>query len=79
MAQDPRQSDKIAPNNSKLPAEAMQQLRAALPDCYIDTRTAGTGGGWREHPRYFTIFDIFKTSLYQPFEPVEKGWRPGRK
>ena len=47
--------------------DVIARLKAALPDCRIDTASYSTLGGWREHPRYFTIFEIFKTSVYQPF------------
>ena len=47
--------------------EVITRLKAALPNCRIDTVSYSTLGGWREHPRYFTIFEIFKTSVYQPF------------
>ncbi len=47
--------------------EVTAGLKAALPGCRIDARSYSTLGGWREHPRYFTIFEIFKTSVYRPF------------
>lgn len=60
----------------RLKPETLRALSAALPKCYIDAKTYSTGGGWREHPRYFVIFDIFKTSVYKPFEPMEAPWKP---
>lgn len=62
----------------KVPYEVVQPIRAALPDCFIDARSGGTGGTWREHPRYFTIFDIFKDSIYKPFDPVETNRKTGK-
>ena len=57
-------------NNDKIKPDVVRALKAALPDCHINSTTYSTGGGWREHPRYFVIFDIFKTSVYKPFEPT---------
>jgi hypothetical protein len=51
-----------------VPAEVVARLKAALPGCHIDHTHYSTLGGWREHPRYFVIFDVFKNSVYQPFE-----------
>lgn len=47
--------------------DVIARLKAALPSCRIDSVSYSTLGGWREHPRYFTIFEIFKTSVYRPF------------
>jgi hypothetical protein len=47
--------------------EIITRLKAALPGCHIDSVSYSTLGGWREHLRYFTIYEIFKTSVYQPF------------
>jgi Leucine-rich repeat (LRR) protein len=54
-------------NNDPVKPDVIARLKAALPNCHIDTASYSTLGGWREHPRYFTIFEIFKTSVYQPF------------
>ncbi|MHC1787250.1 MAG: leucine-rich repeat domain-containing protein [Christensenellales bacterium] len=45
----------------------VRDLKAALPGAQIDTTHYSTLGGWREHPRYEVIYNIFKTSVYQPF------------
>lgn len=47
--------------------EIIARLKAALPGCHIDSVSYSTLGGWREHPRYFTIYEIFKTSVYHSF------------
>ena len=52
-----------------IPKEVVTQLKSAFPHCQIDYTHYSTLGGWREHPRYFVIFDIFKNSVYQPFAP----------
>lgn len=50
-------------------AEAdIQALRAALPGAQIDTASLGTDGGWREHPHYDVLFQMFKGKDYLPFE-----------
>lgn len=48
--------------------DMMRRIKDALPGCLVDGVSAGTGGAWREHPRYDVIFDIFKTSVYRPFD-----------
>ncbi len=53
-----------------VPREVVSQLKAALPGCHIDHTHYSTLGGWREHPRYFVIFDTFKNGVYLPFEPA---------
>ena len=53
-----------------IPKEVVAHLKATHPGCHIDHTHYSTLGGWREHPRYFVIFDIFKNSVYQPFEPI---------
>jgi Leucine-rich repeat (LRR) protein len=50
--------------------DVIARLKAALPNCHINSTSYSTLGGWREHPRYFTVFNIFKTSVYQPFEGI---------
>ena len=52
-----------------IPKDLVAHLKATHPGCHIDHTHYSTLGGWREHPRYFVIFDIFKNSVYQPFTP----------
>ena len=42
-------------------------LKAALPNCHIDSTSYSTLGGWREHDRYYVIFHMFKYGEYIPF------------
>lgn len=51
-----------------LSKEFKQQLKTALPNCQFNFTHAPTLEGWREHPRYFVLADIFKTGVYRPFE-----------
>lgn len=48
--------------------EAVQSLKAALPETYIDTISLGTEGGWRKHAHYTTLREIFRENIYIPFE-----------
>ena len=42
-------------------------LKAALPNCHIDSTSYSTLGGWREHDRYYVIFHMFKYGEYISF------------
>ena len=58
--------------NPGLNDEAIAALRAALPNCLIETEVYGsTDAGWREHPRYFTMYASFTDRVYYPFEDAE--------
>ena len=52
----------------KVPEEQREQLALALPDCEIDWINNPTAGTWREHPRYFTIYEMFHGTQYIPFD-----------
>lgn len=54
-----------------VPKSAVDQLAEALPDCVINTWSASTAGGWREHPRYDTINEMFWGTEYIPFTTLE--------
>jgi len=47
---------------------ALEELKVALPDTQIDAVSLGTEGGWRTHPRYDVLFQMFKGTEYLPFE-----------
>lgn len=55
----------------KVDKEAVAQLRAALPDAYIDDVNAGTDGAWRTVDHYYTIQRMFKSGVYEPFSDVQ--------
>ena len=58
--------------NPGLNDEAIAALQAALPNCLIETEVWGsTDAGWREHPRYFTMYKSFQDNVYYPFEDAE--------
>ena len=49
--------------------DQLNAARAAFPDATIVTHGSGsTGSGWREHPRYTTLQQMYKTGKYIPFE-----------
>lgn len=47
--------------------QVVAELKAALPNTYVDSTSYSTLGGWREHERYFIIDDMFHAGVYQPF------------
>lgn len=47
--------------------QVVADLKAALPNCHIDSTSYSTLGGWREHDRYYVIFHMFKYGEYIPF------------
>ena len=51
-----------------LTPETLERLRTALPSAQIDTVSLGTDGGWRSHPHYDVLFQMFKGKEYLPFE-----------
>ena len=50
-----------------VPEEAIAAIKAALPQCQIDSTSYSTLGGWRDHKRYYVVFNLFKYSEYVPF------------
>jgi hypothetical protein len=55
--------------NPHLTQDEIDKLKAMLPNLKIEhTEWQSTGAGWREHPRYFTIYEGFTTGEYIPFE-----------
>ena len=59
-------------DDKPVPKAAVNALKEALPDAYIDSTHYSTTGGWREHPRYDVIFEMFKSGVYIPF-PAEEA------
>ena len=50
-----------------VPEETLSMIQEALPDCVINSWSSPTEGGWREHPRYFVLNEMFQNSVYIPF------------
>ena len=48
--------------------QVVADLKAALPNCHVDSVSYSTLGGWREHERYYVIFHMFKYGEYIPFQ-----------
>ena len=44
------------------------RIREALPDCHVDAQSTSTKGGWRLHPHYDTLYRMFRSGKYEPFE-----------
>ena len=60
--------------------ELVKQIRQALPDCHVDAVSTSTKGGWRLHPHYDTIYRMFRSGQYEPFddsdpENMPEPWR----
>ena len=54
-----------------VPDEEVARLQEALPNCNVNAVSSPTEGGWREHPRYFTLNEMFNKSEYMPFTTLE--------
>ena len=52
----------------RMPKADQEALQAALPDTTIVFKGDPTTGGWREHPHYDAIIEMWKTGKYIPFE-----------
>lgn len=48
--------------------DVTEPLQTALPDTLTNSTAICTEGGWRSHPHYDTLFMIFQTNTYTPFE-----------
>ena len=46
-----------------IPKETVAELEEALYGTHIDSTSYSTLGGWREHPRYFVVFNMFHGRL----------------
>lgn len=55
-------------NENAVNDTALEALRAALVNTQIDAASLGTEGGWRLHPHYDVLFQMFKGTQYIPFE-----------
>ena len=51
-----------------VPKKQQKQMEALHPDCQFDWVSLPTRGGWREHPRYDVIAEMFAGTEYIPFE-----------
>lgn len=47
-------------------------IKAALPDCHVDSTSHSTQGGWRLHDRYYVIYHMFKHGEYISFDRTEE-------
>lgn len=51
-----------------VPKEQQAMMEQTHPGCAFDWVNLPTRGGWREHPRYDVIVEMFKRGEYIPFE-----------
>ena len=54
-----------------VPEDEVARLQEALPECRINAVSSPTEGGWREHPRYFTLNEMFNKFEYIPFTTLD--------
>lgn len=54
-------------DDQPVPPKVIEELKEALPNCHIDSTSYSTLGGWRDHKRYYVVFNMFKYSEYIPF------------
>ena len=57
--------------------QVVSDLRMNLPNTYIDSTHYPTTGGWREHPRYDVVAQMFKTGVYIPFNRTQESENGG--
>ncbi len=55
-------------NQDTTTPELREKLRTRLPLCTFEFSHYPTLSGWREHPRYFTLNDIFQTGVWRPWD-----------
>lgn len=56
-------------SGSSFTKKQKQEIQAQVaPGCEVNFSGAGTEGGWRNHPRYNVLFEIFNKGAYRPWE-----------
>ena len=51
-----------------LPNSQINAIKQALPNCKVNAKgSSSTGNGWREHRRYRTLKEMYKTGSFIPF------------
>ncbi|MBP3524749.1 MAG: leucine-rich repeat domain-containing protein [Clostridia bacterium] len=53
---------------SAVTGQELERLADALEQTEINAVSLGTEGGWRAHPHYDVVFEMFKGTTYIPFE-----------
>ena len=56
------------PGTRAMTDKVVADLQANLPNTYLDSTHFPTTGGWRDHPRYDVIHEMFTSGVYKPFE-----------
>ena len=54
--------------HTPIPKDQQAMMENTHPDCAFDWTSLPTRGGWREHPRYDVITEMFSSGEYIPFE-----------
>lgn len=54
--------------DSPVPNSVVNSLKKALKNTTVDAVSYSTEGGWRDHPRYFIMDNMFKNYSYIPFD-----------
>ncbi len=63
-------------NQDTTTPEIRQKLKEALPNCQFNFHNYPTLAGWREHQRYYVLYEVFKTGVWLPWDaevPIVKG------
>lgn len=65
----------ISGKNPKFTEEELAALKAALPDCEINTTVAScTSEGWRNHPRFYPVRDTFRSQSFIPWTDAQRAY-----
>ncbi len=56
-------------NGNSFTKKQKQEITAQVtPGCLVNFTGAGTQAGWRNHPRFNVLYEIFQTGIYRPWE-----------
>lgn len=59
-------------DNIPVDRQIVADIKKALPNCYVDSTSYSTLGGWRDHDRYYVIYHTFKYGEFVPFDQAEE-------
>lgn len=55
-------------NQDTTTPEIRQALKDALPNCQFNFHNYPTLAGWREHQRYYVLYEVFKKGVWLPWD-----------
>jgi hypothetical protein len=58
----------ILNRNSFTKKQQQEIVAQVIPSCLVNFTGAGTQAGWRNHPRYIVLSEIFQTGVYRPWQ-----------